>query len=314
MQIKSQGNYRTSKILKMSQALPDEQALYRIGCLKGTTGAVRVVMPIHDEGIDTICRLLQAELSDEEIATIKTFSVDNATPKLEVALGQLCLNFQGLIQDNSHLLIRYRQAFWGKKSPGAALLQQILSKFNRFSDTNGIGGRTGGIIRYFKSSDTLRVSVSGKKYVDRILDAMMPIASSLSYVQSMDFDRPFVNRLTFVKMIAALTSLYPKETKRTVPPGPLTIRQVLQKWVSARECGVQAEPHTAATLGGREVTRVHREWHDLNRSSPQRIEQPLVPQHANSVPEHRAAKDPDVPIRKAVGSPQNDVCHNEQVV
>ena len=228
MQIKSQGNYRTSKILKMSQALPDEQALYRIGCLKGTTGAVRVVMPIHDEGSDTIYRLLQAELSDEEIATIKTFSVDNATPKLEVALGQLCLNFQGLIQDNSHLLIRYRQAFWGKKSPGAALLQQILSKFNRFSDTNGIGGRTGGIIRYFKSSDTLRVSASEKKHFDLILDAKMPIESALSYVQSMDFDRPFVNRLTFVKMIAALTSLYPKETTRTVPPGPLTIRQVLQ--------------------------------------------------------------------------------------
>ena len=110
------GNYRTPKKLKKCQSLPDEEALYRIGCLKGTTGATRVVKPIHDEGSDALCDLLQAELSDAEIAAIKTMAVDNASPKLEEAIQSLCPNFQCLILDNKHLEIRYRTAFWGKQS------------------------------------------------------------------------------------------------------------------------------------------------------------------------------------------------------
>ena len=60
MNIKGQGNYRTYKRLKHKQPLPDKEALYRIGCMRGVTGAVRIVAPIHDEGSDTICKLMRS--------------------------------------------------------------------------------------------------------------------------------------------------------------------------------------------------------------------------------------------------------------
>ena len=49
LNVKGQGSYRFSKKRKASQALPEEQALYRLGCMRGTTGAVRLVKPIRSE-------------------------------------------------------------------------------------------------------------------------------------------------------------------------------------------------------------------------------------------------------------------------
>ena len=221
MNIRGQGNYRTSKRLKHKQALPDIEALYRIGCLRGTTGAARIIAPIHDEGSDAICNLLRSELSDDELASIKTFTVDHATEKLDNALRELCPQFECLIQDSKHLEIRYRSAFWGKHSPGGKLLSLILSKFNRYSEMNGATSQ------YYRAGNNPRQSPTERNCLAMIIDGRMPIANAMSYVESIDFNLPFINRLSFIKAIAALVALYPEEVKRPVAPGPLKIRSVL---------------------------------------------------------------------------------------
>ena len=52
MNIKGQGNFRMNKKKRASQALPEENALYWIGCMRGTTGAVRIVKPIRSESAE----------------------------------------------------------------------------------------------------------------------------------------------------------------------------------------------------------------------------------------------------------------------
>jgi len=221
MNIQCQGSYRTSKKKKQEQALPEDQAVYRVACVKGTTGAVRIVAPVRDESADTVARLLVEELSQEEIASIKTFSVDHATHSMEASLDKLCPNFEALIQDSKHLEIRYRGAQWGKSSPGSILLGSILSKFNRYSESNGIH------TPYFKTNRRLTKTKAEKKHLRYILNAKMPVEEALSFIEKLDFNAPFVNRLTFVKAVAALVALYPEETAKVGPPGPLTTREVL---------------------------------------------------------------------------------------
>ena len=104
----------------------------------------------------------------------------------------------------------------------------------------------------------LRQSASEKKHLELIITAMMPITDALSYVQGLDFNLPYANRLTFVKAIAALVALY-----RTVAPGPRTIREVLHN-VSARECRVQTEPHTVAAQGRDEPAGGYLQWYSLH--------------------------------------------------
>ena len=103
MHIKGQGNYRMSLEARQQQALSEDEASYRVGCLRGTTGAVRIVTPIRDEAAETIAGLLRAQLSDNELSVIKSLSVDHATGILDDTLREICPAFQCLIQDSKHL-------------------------------------------------------------------------------------------------------------------------------------------------------------------------------------------------------------------
>ena len=139
---------------------------------------------------------------------------------MDIVLQKRCPNFEALIQDSKHLEIRYRSSQWGKSSPGSFLFGSILSKFNKHSESNGIH------TPYFKTIRKLTTTKVEDKQLRYVLNAKMPVEEALSFTQSLDFNAPFVNRLTFVEVLAALVALDLEETEKVGPFGPLSTREV----------------------------------------------------------------------------------------
>ena len=221
MHVKGQGSSRMPKKARESQALPENESVYRIACLRGTTGAVRIVKPIRGEAAIDIASCLQSELSQDELDIIETLSVDCVSDAIEVEMLRLCRGFKALILDYKHLEFRYRSAHWGNSSPGSKLLGMILSRFNAHSYNRGPRPD------YFTRGSKSRVQAREVVYRQMIRDCSMPVREATDCIECMDFSSPFRTRSDFVKAIAALVALFPDETNKTCPPGPLTIRGVL---------------------------------------------------------------------------------------
>ena len=86
-----------SKKTKAEQALPEMQVMYKLGCLRGSTGAVRIMRPMRGEAAVDVINTFTSELSDRELATIQTLSVDSVNIELELKLAEVCPNFECLI-------------------------------------------------------------------------------------------------------------------------------------------------------------------------------------------------------------------------
>jgi hypothetical protein len=117
--------------------------------------------------------------------------------------------------------MKFRSAQWGKKSPGSRVLGMILSKFNAYKEGSGP------IAGYFTRKICVRVTAAEENYKQMVLDCSMGVDEARAYLEKLDFDTPFRSRIGFVRAIAALVSVFPKEVAKPCPPKAKPLSSIL---------------------------------------------------------------------------------------
>ena len=173
-----------------------------------------MMRPMRGEAAVDVINTFTSELSDRELATIQTLSVDSVSIELEQKLAEVCPNFECLILDYKHIEFRYRSAQWGKRSPGSMLLGTILSKFNTYSDEFGPQD-----LSYFRYDTPLAVTAEERRMQTLVATGTMLKANAKKLIGQLDLSIPFSTRLQFIRSVAALVALYPDEVAKTTTDG-----------------------------------------------------------------------------------------------
>jgi methionine synthase II (cobalamin-independent) len=91
------------------QALPAEEALHAVCTVRGRTGAVVAIQPVHTESAEELANVLRRSLTDAQRAQVEFVAVDDVSHRLHAELLNVLPNMKGLVLDTMHLCMKYEQ-------------------------------------------------------------------------------------------------------------------------------------------------------------------------------------------------------------
>jgi hypothetical protein len=109
MGLLAQATYRHARAIRCVQALPAEEALHAVCTVRGRTGAVVAIQPVHTESAEELANVLRRSLTDAQRAQVEFVAVDDVSHRLHAELLNVLPNMKGLVLDTMHLCMKYEQ-------------------------------------------------------------------------------------------------------------------------------------------------------------------------------------------------------------
>ncbi|CAE7201041.1 Pol [Symbiodinium sp. CCMP2456] len=210
LQVMGQAPCRASKKVRDEAPFGDAVAWRRLLTVRGRTGAVLMMHPLQNESSEQIVEAMQQNFTEEQLQSVRYVGTDSPSEKLFTQLQYICPNLEALMLDPIHLAIVYEYAFWNKKSSGSKQLRRILRKCIAVDSS--------------LDKNYWQLPYDGKmarplgdaenKFRDMILDLSMSEREAVQLLDQLDQDTPFLNRVEFIKSVAALCRIYKSEVTR----------------------------------------------------------------------------------------------------
>ena len=223
MKIMGQAPYRAPQKARDEAPFGDAVAWRRLLTIRGRTGAVLMMHPLQSESSEQIVGAMQDNFTADQLQSVRYVGTDSPSEKLLTQLQNICPNLQALMLDTIHLAIVYECGFWNKKSSGSKQLRRILHKCIAVDAT--------------LDKDYWQQSYDGKmarplgdeenKFRAMILDISMSDGEAAQILDHLDQDTPFLNRVDFIKSVAALCRIYKSEVTRKAAGPNKDINKIL---------------------------------------------------------------------------------------
>ena len=179
--------------------------------------------PLQSESSEQIVGAMQDNFTADQLQSVRYVGTDSPSEKLLTQLQNICPNLQALMLDPIHLALVYEYGFWNKKSSGSKQLRRILHKciaVDASLDKN-----------YWQQSYDGKMArpLGGEenKFRAMILDISMSDGEAAQILDHLDQDTPFLNRVDFIKSVAALCRIYKSEVTRKAAGPNKDINKIL---------------------------------------------------------------------------------------
>ena len=222
MSLRGQANYRASAALRADQAIAEGDKLYRVLTLRGRTGTCRLAEPVVSEAAVHVVPLLCKHMSKEELGQMELLAGDAPSLELEDRLRPHCPKLKGLCLEQTHVSMKYESVQWGRKTKVSKCLRHIMRKCLAFSPTTPVE-HWGAM---FTSSTVVSTSAKEEKLRKQVFEGSMRTVTARKVLETTDADVPFFDRCEFVKAIAAVVALFPKNVQKKDTAGK-TLRHAL---------------------------------------------------------------------------------------
>ncbi len=199
----------------------------------GRAGACLGMPLIRDESQPEITKAIEASWTPDQRAQVLTAASDQPSEALFHGLRGVLPNLRILSLDPVHLAITYETAHFRKKTDGSRDLRRLLAKFNKFP--HAAGGMAWGVA--YAGTGTVPQSEHERKLREKILDHKMPLATAKRVLAEIDPNLPWASSIDFVRALAALSAVYPDETKRKSHIAGQPLRKLL--WNAAHPSRIQ---------------------------------------------------------------------------
>ena len=131
MQLHGQENYRADRTEREQQAVPLEESADRILTVRGKTGAVLLMDTIMSESAENVGRALREGLPRTALRQMEHIACDNPSRELFCVLKRMCPSMESLTLDPTHLVMKYEETQWGRRTTGSGWLRLVMDKFTR---------------------------------------------------------------------------------------------------------------------------------------------------------------------------------------
>ena len=223
MKLCGQESYRKPKKVRDAAPFGDDCAWRRLLTVRGRSGAVLMLHPLVSEKSELIVSAFRAGFASNQLEMIQYIASDSPSSKLFAEAKQICVNLAGICLDPIHLAIVYEYAQWNKKTAGSKKLRLILKKVLAVNPH---------IISNFEQSlftgESSRPLTSDEEEARaQVQDRSMDVNDAKQLLQEIDVREPFQTRVLFIRYIAAICALYPKEVSRKVTGANKEVYRVL---------------------------------------------------------------------------------------
>ena len=223
MKVMGQAPYRASKKVRDEAPFGDDVAWRRLLTIRGRTGAVLMMHPLQSESSEQIVEAMQHTFTEEQLQSVRYVATDSPSEKLLTQLQNICPNLQALMLDPIHLAIVYEYGFWNKKSSGSKQLRRILRKC--IAVDASLDKNYWQLLYDGKMARPL--GDAENKFRAMILDLSMSDREATQVLNQLDQDTPFLNRVEFIKSVAALCRIYKSEVTRKAAGPNKDINKIL---------------------------------------------------------------------------------------
>ena len=164
---------------------------------------------------EAAARVLSEGLPAEGLRQVQYVCVDNPSRRYLLALQTICPNLQLMALDPVHLAMTCEYATSRKRTRCTRMLRRILCKFSAVDPTvdSGAWGK------FFNGRNCPKLTTEETKFRNQIEDRSMRKADAEALLANLDPTTPFYIRVEWMKLIAALVSVYRDEVER-IAHGP----------------------------------------------------------------------------------------------
>ena len=220
-----QAKHTARKSVGTNQALPADAALHVVYTIRGRTGAVLGVHPCVSESTETQVAALATRCSAQALRSVQHYAADNPSRKLLLGLRRVCPNLKALSLDPLHIVMKYEQASYERKSAGSKFLRKIVSKFSGHTDKRISYAYQG--TAYYDGAGALKIDPAEKRAIHLLTNRCMTKREAEKLRSDLDVEKPFTCRAEFVLLLAALVAIWPDEVEKITMSGKPIFRSLV---------------------------------------------------------------------------------------
>ena len=155
-----------------------------------------------------------------QLEQVKHASSDNPSKELLEVLRGVCENLLGLAMGPLHPVFAYESAKGDTRSPGSEFLRQIMKKFGATA-----GPKVGET--FYEGEDHKAPTKTEATLLKQVKKRTMAKATAQAVMDGLSSKQRFASRAEFVRCLAALVALFPKELRRKVAGTKSTVHKLL---------------------------------------------------------------------------------------
>ena len=214
LKILGQESYRASANVRNDAPFPDDVAWRRLLTIRGRSGATLLLHPLPSESSEHLVEALKDNFTQSQLLSILYIATDSPSAKFFKQAKKVCPQLQAMTLDPIHLAIVYEYGFWNKKSSGSKMLRAILKKTSAVDPSI----RADYWLPFYDGDMSRPLNAAESKYREMIWSQSMHVTEADKLLR-IDAEKPFYDRLEFIKCIAALCKRFDHEVIRKAP-GP----------------------------------------------------------------------------------------------
>ena len=215
-----QAPHGSSAATHAAQAIEQKDSMHVVVTVRGLSGSLVGIGARSAEGSADVKRVIFKELTVAQLEMVQHICVDNPSAELWGAFKAVCRNLFGLSLDLLHPIYAWESANGETKTPGSDFFREIMSKWAASRGTKWEGSMYEGGPA---PAPTKREADYMKKLQHRTM--LKKVAKKIQ--SDLDPKVRFSSRAEFVRALAALAKLYPKEIKRKEAGKKTTVHDML---------------------------------------------------------------------------------------
>ena len=223
MKLKGQESYRKPKRVRDDAPFGDDTAWRKLLTVRGRSGAVLMMKPVISERTEDVCEAFLQDFSSSALNMIRFVATDCPSSKFFDGMRDICPNLEGMCLDPIHLAIVYEYAQWNKRTPGSKQLRRVLHKIICVSD--GLSVETWDAL--YTGTEERPLGRDEEAARSQILNLSMSKVRARKLLDELDYETPFVARVSFIRALAAICCLYDREVSRKVTGANKEVYKVL---------------------------------------------------------------------------------------
>jgi hypothetical protein len=225
MPLLGQAPHGSTQAEHADQALPPADTVHAVVTILGISGAVVGVGAMHAEGAEHVKQVLVKELTMAQLDQVQMACSDNPSLELLQELQGVCQNLRSLSMDPLHIVMAYESAKGATSTAGSKFLRKIMQKF---------AGARGPKLddEYYAGGTPKAPTANENKLLRMVKQKTMGKIAAQNVMDNLDSNVRFASRTEFVRCVAALVVLFPKEVRKKVAGMKSTIHQALVRIVA----------------------------------------------------------------------------------
>ncbi len=128
MSLQGQASYRAPRSVRLMSALPEAEALHATMTIRGKTGAVCALVPIHGESAPHMKQAMVERITRKHRLQVKHIASDDPSRVFLESMRSICPNLAVISLDPMHIVFVFEAPSYRRRTPASTFLRRIMSQ------------------------------------------------------------------------------------------------------------------------------------------------------------------------------------------